>query len=108
MTEALVADTKWKTWLHICQPWEGAHRHLGALQDAVAFYYCSMQLDGRNLNYFQTQQSPHQRLYKQYNPISFSVPNIRIYAHCVDLKSKTEAQGKLKRTDCVLTSTPIL
>lgn len=84
MTEASVADTRWNTWLHACQPWEGAQRHIGALQDGAAFFYCSMQLDDRNLNYLKIQQSAHQRLYKQYNPINFGVLNIMIYTHHVN------------------------
>lgn len=39
MTEELVGDIKWNAWLHSCQLWEGAHRHLGALQDGYLLFF---------------------------------------------------------------------
>lgn len=39
MTEKLVADTKWNAWLHTSHPWEGAHRHLGPLQDGYLIFF---------------------------------------------------------------------
>lgn len=77
------------------------------MEQLFFFFYCNTQLDDRNLNYLKIQQSAHQRLHEEYNPINFSVLNIRIYTHHVNLKGKTTAQCKLKRMDCVLSSTPV-